>query len=54
MSDVANLNIKTNAEKAVRDVKNLGAELKQTGKAGEGLVKTLKNIGVNIRNRTDN
>lgn len=48
MSDVANLNIKTNAEKAKQDIKGLGNELVKTGTAGENLVGTLKNIGLTI------
>lgn len=48
MSDVANLNIKTNAEKAKQDVKALGNELTKTGAAGNTLVGTLKDLGMVI------
>ena len=48
MSDVANLTIKTNAEKAKQEIKGLGNELVKTGSAGETLVGTLKNIGLTI------
>ena len=48
MSDVANLNIKTNADKARQDIKALGNELTKTGAAGNTLIGTLKDLGMVI------
>lgn len=48
MPDISELMLKVNKSQAVNDLKGVQKELENTGKAAEGLLDTLKNIGISV------
>lgn len=48
MSDISELNLKINKTETVKDLQSIQKELENTGKAGDSLIDTLKNIGLSI------
>lgn len=48
MSDVAVLNLAVDSTQGRRELKSFQGELNNTGKAGDSLLSTLKNIGITV------
>ena len=49
MSDISNLTLTIDSNKAKQQLSQFNSELNKTGQAGQKLISTLKSIGVTVR-----